>query len=165
MEERTVGHCEILEGMSEKVCGTRWIDEVVVVIHGCKTSGPFLPYSQKLFGNLPLVCRVVLVNAAVVDSGAVMHDVYGCLFYNSAFSSDGVYCAPDFVQPVHVSASPCPGWWPHLRRAIVVCSFLDNFDSSLRSNFSLFMSYTRRIPSWGISSHLVARLMVAFAES
>ena len=36
----------------------------------------------------------------VVDSEALMHDVFGCLFSNSASSTDGVYCAPYFVQPV-----------------------------------------------------------------
>ena len=36
----------------------------------------------------------------VVDSCAVIHDVFGCLFSNSSFSTDGVYCAPYFVQPV-----------------------------------------------------------------
>ena len=36
----------------------------------------------------------------VVDSGAVIHYVFGCLFLNSAISTDGVSCAPYFVQPV-----------------------------------------------------------------
>ena len=35
-----------------------------------------------------------------MDSGAVIHDVFVCLFSNSAFPTDGVYCAPNFVQPV-----------------------------------------------------------------
>ena len=38
----------------------------------------------------------------VVDSGSVIHDVFGYLFSNSAFSTDGAYCAPYFVQPVLV---------------------------------------------------------------
>ena len=57
------------------------------------------------------------------------------------------------------------GWRPLLRQPIVVCSFLDNFDSAMWSNFSPFMPYTRRIPSWEISPPQVARLIVAFAES
>ena len=36
----------------------------------------------------------------VVVSGAFIHDVFGCLFSNSAFSTDGVYRGPNFVQPV-----------------------------------------------------------------
>ena len=36
----------------------------------------------------------------VVNSEAVIHDVFGCLFPNCAFSTDGVYCAPYFVQPI-----------------------------------------------------------------
>ena len=38
----------------------------------------------------------------VVDCGSVIHDVFGCLFPNSTFSTDGVYCTPYFVQPVLV---------------------------------------------------------------
>ena len=56
------------------------------------------------------------------------------------------------------------GWWPLLRRPIVICSFLDNFDSSLHSSFSLFMPYTRQIHLWEISAPLVACLIVTFAE-
>ena len=41
------------------------------------------------FGDLLLVCRVV-------DSGAFIHDVYACLFLNSTFSTDGVFCASYF---------------------------------------------------------------------
>ena len=36
----------------------------------------------------------------VVDSGAVIHDMFGCLFPNFAFTTDGVYCAPYFVLQV-----------------------------------------------------------------
>ena len=74
----------------------------------------------------------------VVDSGAIIVDVLGCLFPNSAFSTDGVYFAPYFVTPVHELHV-----WQLLRLPIVVCSFLDNFDSSLRSSFYLFMPKTR----------------------
>ena len=82
----------------------------------------------------------------VVDSWAVIHDVFGCLFSNSAFSADGVYCAPYFVRPVLelrvVATSQTP---------IILCSFLGNFDSSLRSSFSPFMQYTWQILSLEIS--------------
>ena len=53
----------------------------------------FLPYYKNPFWDLLLVCRVV-------DSGAVIHDVFCCLFSYSVFSTDGVYCVPYFVQPV-----------------------------------------------------------------
>ena len=78
---------------------------------------------------------------------------------------------PHFLQMV---STACPilcsqylssRWWPLLRRPIVICSFLDNFDSSLRSSFSPVIPYIRQIPSWDISPPMVARLMVAFAES
>ena len=36
----------------------------------------------------------------VVDSGAVIHDVFGCLFSNCVFSTDGVYSVTYFLQPV-----------------------------------------------------------------
>ena len=45
------------------------------------------------------MCRLVIVHMA--DSVAFVHDMFGCLFPNSAFSTDDVYCAPYFVQPVH----------------------------------------------------------------
>ena len=57
------------------------------------------------------------------------------------------------------------GWWPLLRRPIIVCSFLDNFDFSLLPSFTPLMPYTRRIPSWGFSPHRVACLMATFAET
>ena len=41
-------------------------------------------------------------------------------------------------------------WRPLLRRPIFVCSFLDNFDSSLRSDFSPFMPCTQTILPWVI---------------
>ena len=71
-----------------------------------------------------------------MDSGAVMHDVFGYLFHNFTFSTDGVYCVPYFVQPVlelQVVATS--------QTTIVVCSFLDNFDSSMRSSFSPFAPF------------------------
>ena len=36
----------------------------------------------------------------VVDSGVVIHDVFGCLFSNFAFHTDDVYCATYLVQPL-----------------------------------------------------------------
>ena len=35
-----------------------------------------------------------------MDSGAFIHDVFGCLFSNSAFFTDGVHWAPYFVHSV-----------------------------------------------------------------
>ena len=57
------------------------------------------PIFSEPFEDLSLVRWVVLLHAAVMDSGAFIHDVFGCLFRNSVFST-GVYCAPYFVQPV-----------------------------------------------------------------
>ena len=35
-----------------------------------------------------------------VDSGVIIYDVFGYLFSNSTFSTDGVNCATYFVQPL-----------------------------------------------------------------
>ena len=56
------------------------------------------------------------------------------------------------ARPILCSMYLSSGWWPLLRRPIAVCSFLDNFDSSMRSSFSPFIPYTQRILSWEISS-------------
>ena len=108
-EGRTVGHCEKLEGMSERVGRDegldgyiRWWWRFLAVIHQVdlgrrSTSSPIF---SEPFWDLSLVCRVVLVHTWVVDSGAVIHDVFGCLLSISTFSTDGVYGAPYFVQPV-----------------------------------------------------------------
>ena len=48
----------------------------------------------------------------VVDSGAVIHDVFGSIFYNSAFYSNDAYWAPYFVQAVS------SGGWSLLRRPV-----------------------------------------------
>ena len=74
----------------------------VRVIPGCETSGRFgtevhFSHICRTCWDRWLVCQVVLV-----VSGAAIHDVFGCLFPNSAFYSDGVCCAPYFVQPVLV---------------------------------------------------------------
>ena len=45
------------------------------------------------------------------------------------------------AHPILCSQYFSSWWWPLLRRPIIVCSFLDNFDSSLRSRFSPFMLY------------------------
>ena len=77
---------------------------------------------------------------------------------------------PHFLQVVSTAClilcSQCLsfGWQPLLRRPIIVCSFLDNFDSSMRSCFSHFTPFTRGILSLDITP-LVERLMVAFTES
>ena len=54
------------------------------------------------------------------------------------------------ARPILYSQYLSSGWWPLLRQPIIVCSFLDNFASSLRSSLSPFMSYTRLILSWEI---------------
>ena len=69
------------------------------------------------------------------------------------------------VRPILCNQFLSSRWWPLLRRPIIVCSFLDNFYSSLRSSFSPFTPYIRQILSWEISPPLVARLMVAFTKS
>ena len=68
----------------------------------CDTSGRFgtevyFPIFSEPFEDLSLVCRFM---RQVVDSGAFIRYVFGCLFSNSAFLTDGVYCVPYFVQPV-----------------------------------------------------------------
>ena len=55
---------------------------------GQRSSSPV--FSEPLADLLP-VCRVVLVHAELANSGVVIHDVFGCLFSNSEFSTDGVY--------------------------------------------------------------------------
>ena len=94
------------------------------------------PIFAEPFGDLSPVCRVV-------GSGAVVRDVFSYLFPKSAFFTDGVYRAP-ILRSLYLSS----GWWPLLKRPI--CSFRDNLDSSLRSSFSSFMPYTRRILIWEI---------------
>ena len=51
------------------------------------------PIFYEPFRDLSLVCQMV-------DSREVIHDVFGCLFPNSVLSTDGVYSAPNYVQPV-----------------------------------------------------------------
>ena len=58
--------------------------------HGRRSTSLIL---SEPFGDLSLVYRAV-------DSGAVIRDVFVCLFPNSVFPTDGVYCTPYFVQPV-----------------------------------------------------------------
>ena len=88
-----------------------------------------------------------------------MHDVFDCLFPITACPMAST------ARPSSCSQYLNTGWWPLLRRPIFVCSFHDNFDSSLRSSFFPFTPYTRRIFSFEASHSLVARLIVAFAES
>ena len=69
------------------------------------------------------------------------------------------------ARPVLCSKYLSYRWRPLLRRSIVVCSFLDNFDSSQRS--SLFSFHAIHPPNSFIGDFppLVAHLMVALVES
>ena len=58
------------------------------------------PTFSEPFGDLLQVCRWSWFIWQVVDSCTVIHNVFDCLFFNSAFSTDGVYSAPYFVQSV-----------------------------------------------------------------
>ena len=99
-EGRTVGRYEILELMSEKVGRGEGLDGwirwwlFIAVRHqvDLRRRSTSLILSEP-FWDLSMECLVV-------DSWSVMHDELGCLFPNSVFSTDGVYCAPYFVQPV-----------------------------------------------------------------
>ena len=81
----------------------------------------------------------------VVDSGPVIHDLFGCLFTNSDLSTNVVYCASYFIQSVLEIRVMATSQSTH--RYLL-------FDPSLRSSFSPIMGY---FPP------LVARLMVGFA--
>ena len=68
------------------------------MIPGCVTSdrsGWEVHFSHILSTFLRSIASV-----SVVDYGVDIHDMFGCLFSNSAFSADGVYCTPYFVQTV-----------------------------------------------------------------
>ena len=58
------------------------------------------PIFAEPFGDPSPVCRLVFVHAAGGGFLAVIHDMLGCRFLNYAFSTDGAYCAPYFIQPV-----------------------------------------------------------------
>ena len=89
-EGRTVGRCEIFEGMNEMVgrCEAR-MDKSGTEVNFSHIIRPSM--------DLSLVCRFM---RRVVDSGKGLHGVFGCHFSNSAFSTDGVYSATYFVQSV-----------------------------------------------------------------
>ena len=112
------------------------------------------------FGDLLLVCRVVLVHAAGGGLWAVINETFGCLLPNSAFSTDGVHCAPYFVQTVLELRVVATSQTAHRRLF---------FPSQLRffSAVKLF-SFHAIHPANSFMGHfhpLVSRLMVVFAES
>ena len=133
-----------------------WVDWVVV-ISVCETSGRSVlrftsPIFAEFWGDLLLVFQVVLFLGTGNGFWAVMHNVFGYLFSNSAFLQM-VSAAPYFVLH-HILCCQCLrcGWWPLLGQTII-CSFLDNFESSVRSSFSPFMPYIRKNFSWETSPY------------
>ena len=129
------------------------------MIPGCETSGDLgwrssSPIFSEPFWDLLLACRVVLVHAV----GGIV-SCSGWWILGHSYTTCSAVSSPihhflqmvSTVRPILCSQYLSSGWWPFLRRPIVVCSFLDILDSSLRSSFSPFMPYTRRILSWEIS--------------
>ena len=55
------------------------------------------------------------------------------------------------LNPILCSQCLMPRWWPLIRCPIVICCFLDSFDSSLRSSFSPLTPPTMAISFMGDS--------------
>ena len=134
------------------------------MIPGCETSGK--SWTEVHFSH---ILRTFWESFASVSGGDGSCSGWWVMGQSCTTCSTFASPIPHFLQmvstarPILCSQYTRSGWWPLLRRPIVICSFHDNFDSSLRPSVSPFMPYTRRILSW-IFSPLVARLVVAFAE-
>ena len=96
---------ELKGGWNEGWRGSGRVDYAVVnpVCETSRRSGTEVHFSHIIstLCGLSLVYRVVL--AHVAGGGfwdSLIHDVFGSLFPNSAFSIDGVYRASYFMQPV-----------------------------------------------------------------